>query len=186
MPQATNGVAAILLAAGQGKRFGSDKLISSFRTRPLWEWSASAAEEAGFDALFVVVSPQSNIAARTGWVRVENPKAADGMGTSIAAGVRAASNYKRVVILLADMPFVPASHLTELIQGDGVIFTQHDNGRAGCPAAFPRKVFASLGSLKGEEGAKTVSFTDAAVLDLAQPTLLSDIDTRADLERLES
>ena len=90
MPPIDPEVGFILLAAGRGKRFGRDKLTQDFRGQPLWSWGARAAEEAGFAQRYIVSGPHSAIPARSGWHTVTNDNAAEGMGTSIAAGVRAA------------------------------------------------------------------------------------------------
>lgn len=58
-PELKTGV--VLLAAGQGRRFGGGKLTAQFRGRPLWEWAAETAENANFSARVLVVGPKSPI-----------------------------------------------------------------------------------------------------------------------------
>ena len=101
----------VLLAAGQAKRFGGGKLTAEFHGRPLWERAAETAEAIDFSERVLVIEPNSPIGSRLGWVQVENQFAKQGMGTSIAAGVRALTDCDRVIIMLADMPLVSRSHL---------------------------------------------------------------------------
>lgn len=181
MPPLDPGIALVLLAAGRGERFGGDKLRALFRGRPLWEWSAIAAEEAGFERRYVVIGDHSSIAQRSGWKRVVNSDCAQGMGTSIAAGVKASEESSRIVIALADMPLVAPSHLRELALGDGTVFTRHDDATMGCPAGFSRPVFEQLQGLRGEAGARSLALSGARPIDPPDQTTLADFDTRDDL-----
>ncbi len=124
MPPPEPRTGAVLLAAGQAKRFDGGKLMAEFRGRPLWERAARTAEAIDFSERVVVIEPDSPIGSRLGWVRVENQFAMQGMGTSIAAGVRALVNCDRVIVMLADMPLVSRAHLERLIAAQGVAFTR--------------------------------------------------------------
>lgn len=181
MPPLDDGVALILLAAGRSARFGSDKLTSAFRDRPLWQWAAQAAEDAGFRNLYLVTGPHSLVVAHAPWRTVVNPNTEYGMGTSIAAGVAAATAHRRIVIALADMPLVTPSHLRRLGESTGTVFTRQADGSAGSPAAFGRDVFAALCTLDGDRGARGLRFADAAILTPDAVSSLIDIDRPADL-----
>ena len=174
-------IALVLLAAGRSKRFGSDKMTAKLDGKPLWEWSAQAAESAGFQSLYLVVGDHSSMGSRRGWDRVVNRDAERGMGASIAAGVTAAAAHTRVVIALADMPYVGAEHLQMLGQGRGAIFTRQADGRAGTPAAFDRESFAQLRSLDGDKGARSLKIPGARCVEPRCDRMLLDIDRPADL-----
>ncbi len=50
-------VAAVIVAAGEGRRFGGPKLFASLRGRPVLEWSLRAFEEhPSIDAVVVVLA----------------------------------------------------------------------------------------------------------------------------------
>ena len=176
----------VLLAAGQAKRFGGGKLMAEFRERPLWERAARTAEAIDFSERIVVIEPDSPIGSRLGWVRVENQFAKQGMGTSIAAGVRALTDCDRVIIMLADMPLVSRTHLDRLNAAQGVVFTRYPDGSAGCPAIFPRLVFPLLETLNGVRGARSLGLGDAELIAPSQQNELADIDEVSDLQRLRS
>ena len=181
MPPLDPAIALILLAAGRSERFGSDKLTALFRGRPLWEWAAAAAENAGFESLYLVIGEHSHVTPRERWQPVVNPDAERGLGTSIAAGVRAAAHHDRVVIALADMPLMEPAHLRLLGQETGAIFTRQPDGSAGSPAAFRQEHFVQLQSLDGDRGARSLSLPRALVIEPSTCGMLVDIDTPSDI-----
>ena len=183
MPPLEVKTGVVLLAAGQGKRFGGGKLTADFRGRPLWEWAAETAEGIDFSERLLVIGSKSPISGRPGWRLVENRVANQGMGTSIAAGVRALTDCDRVVIMLADMPLISRSHLGQLIATQGVAFTRYPDGSAGCPAMFPHSVFPLLETLHGDRGARSLDFRDAELIAPPHDRHLTDIDEASDLQR---
>lgn len=176
----------VLLAAGQATRFGGHKLISEFHGRPLWEQAAETAEGIDVSERILVIGPESPIESRSGWMRVENRVAEQGMGTSIAAGVRALADCDRVIIMLADMPLVSRTHLDRLMTAQGVAFTCYPDGSAGCPAIFPRSVFQLLETLDGDRGARSLDLGDVELIAPPEERQLTDIDEVSDLQRLRS
>ena len=186
MPSSKLKTGVVLLAAGQGKRFGGGKLMAEFHGRPLWERAAETAEAIDFSERVVVIGPDSPIEGPLGWMRVENQFAEQGMGTSIAAGVRALTNCDRVIIMLADMPLVSHTHLNRLIAAKSAAFTRYPDGSAGCPAIFPRSVFPLLETLNGDRGARSLGLGDAELIAPPQQHQLFDIDEVSDLQRLRS
>lgn len=176
--------AVVLLAGGQGRRFGGGKLTAQFRGRPLWECAAETAENVNFSERVLVVGPKSPIRSRPTWRLVENPVAEQGMGTSIAAGVRALTDCDRVIVMLADMPLVSRTHLGRLFSAQGVAFTRYPDGIAGCPAIFTRSEFPLLVSLAGDRGARSLDLTDAELVAPQHEKELFDVDEVRDLHRL--
>ena len=175
------GIALVLLAAGRSERFGGDKLMAEYKGKPLWTWAAMAAEEAGFQDLYIVNSPRTSIDPGNRWQTVVNADADRGMGTSIAAGVAAAKARQRVVITLGDMPMVAPSHLRALAERTGPVFTRQPDGNAGCPAAFGRESFDQLRQLDGDRGARILAHPDAVMMEPTSTGMLVDIDYKSDL-----
>ena len=186
MPLAEVKTGAVLLAAGLGKRFGGCKLTAEFRGRALWKWAAATAEKSDLSERVLVIDQNSPISSRPKWRMVENPVAEQGMGTSIAAGVRALTDCNRAIIMLADMPLVSRAHLGRLIAAQGVAFTRYPDGTAGCPATFPRAVFPQLETLSGERGARSLDLRDAELVAPQHHDELFDVDDTRDLDRLNS
>lgn len=179
-------VAIVVLAAGAARRFGSGKLDAELGGRPLGLWATETAGTVSADR-FIVCPPQrpSFVQALRGWTVITNAQADHGIGTSIKAALGALDGYDRIVVTLADMPFVPAALLRELAQGRGTLFTRHPDGRPGVPAAFDRDAFAQLAALPDDSGAARIASVRSCItIQPDDPNVLADVDTKADLDCL--
>lgn len=177
-----------LLAAGSSTRFGdSGKLDAVLGHKPLWRWAAEAAVAAGFMTRMLIVSSDlkgSASAVSEGWSIAVNPDPAAGISGSIKLACAQAAACKRLVIALADMPFVESDHLRILALGNGVSFTRYPSGRDGVPAAFPRTTFAVLRTLQGDRGAASHPWDlNISSIKPRSPDSLIDVDTPEQLER---
>ncbi len=180
-------IAFALLAAGRSERFGGGKLEASFAGKPLWRWAADTAAAAGFATRFVIVpDPPMQLDAAEGWTIAVNSNADCGIASSIALACSLATDCRRLVIGLADMPFVEAGHLRALAMAEGVAFTSYHSGREGVPTGFPREAFATLASLQGDRGAATLPWANRVAITPTSPASLIDIDTPEDLERAQA
>jgi molybdenum cofactor cytidylyltransferase len=190
-------VAAIILAAGSASRMGEAKQLLPFRGGTLLQNAIRQAQDAGFGPIMVVVGAYSaevraSIAALDIEI-VENEFWKTGMGSSLAAGVKAlleaGSEASAVAVLLADQPLVTATHLNtmrELLVSSraGAVAARYD-GTLGVPAIFKRSSFSLLASLPPESGARQLlrsSGMEVAGFDL--PEAATDIDTPEDFSAL--
>jgi len=199
-------VAAVVLAAGASTRLGEPKQNVRLNPRPdprpdpgpdpgpdprtgpqtdsetLLERAVRVAREAGFTPLFAVLapgySPPRSLAARL----VVNEDAAEGMASSIRAGIAAAiaAGASGVVILACDQPFVTAQHLCALAELPDAVAASAYAGRKGVPAYFPASAFSQLLELRGDAGARDL-LREARAVALKKGEL--DIDTAEDLKR---
>ena len=185
---------AVVLAAGAARRFGSTKQLAAIDGESLVRRAVRLAE--------AVCGPRTVLVTGADWRRVfeacgqlrgflvRNDRYADGMSSSIAAGVRTVEGAADAMLLmLADQPLITESHLENLIgcwsAAPDTIVASGYAGVAGPPAIFPAAFFRELASLEGDAGARAiiaaneervqrVDFEDAAV----------DVDRPADLTRL--
>jgi molybdenum cofactor cytidylyltransferase len=202
----TEHVAGVLLAAGQGTRFGGDKLVARLDGEPLVRHAAAMLVRAGVRELVVVVGPDSkSIEAALSEVLecgprspvrarvVVNAHAARGLGTSVAAGVGALGPaVEAALVALGDQPRVPDEVPRALLaawRGTGapIVAPRYQGGVRGNPVLFDADVFRELARLDGDEGARSVIQRSAdrvrlVDFDVAMPV---DVDRREDLERLE-
>jgi CTP:molybdopterin cytidylyltransferase MocA len=188
-PSLDSGTAFALLAAGSARRSGGAKLAVDLGSKPLLRWAAEAAVKAGFQTrLLIVPSPPAPDfgLGREGWTILVNPEAETGMASSIRAAALAADSHDRLVLGLADMPFVTAGHYRTLAKGKGVLFTRYPSGRVGVPAAFDRQGMARLQSLSGDRGATSLAWPAAAAIVPSSFDELFDVDTAEDLARARS
>jgi CTP:molybdopterin cytidylyltransferase MocA len=192
-----SGVSAILLAAGAGSRFGGGKLLAPFRGRPLIETALSELRESPVDEIIVVVGAEGEklrrICSSYGVRLVENPDWAEGISTSVRAGLRACEPGARAaVVALADQPLVGAAAVERLVgafeEGAEIAVATY-GGRQRNPVLFVRGAWPLLErELSGDEGARVVLkrhpelVTEVPCDDIADP---ADVDTVEDLRRLE-
>ncbi len=169
--------AALILAAGASNRLGQPKQLVRVGQETLLERSVRVAREAGCSPVVVVIGAfqeqiQQQCSLRNALV-VLHPEWAQGMGSSLAAGMRAVGEAAGVLILTCDMPAVHAGHLRALAATDVVTASAY-SGRKGVPAYFPRSVFPDLLALTGDAGAREL-LRAAAAVELAGGEL--DVDT---------
>lgn len=178
-------VALVLLAAGRASRFGSHKLTSPLKGKPLWHWARDSADRAGFGCKLIVTGPDdASFAIPEDWQHVVNPIPARGLSFSIASALAILTENAtchRIVIVLADMPFVSPAHLQALAEAENVAFSRYPDGHRGVPASFPAESFGKLADLSGDRGASARDFADAVAIEPADQSELADIDTPRDL-----
>ncbi|PKO88118.1 MAG: nucleotidyltransferase family protein [Betaproteobacteria bacterium HGW-Betaproteobacteria-12] len=185
-------IVAILLAAGAGSRFGSDKLLHRLPDgRPL-AVAAAQSLRAACPRVVAVVRPEREALARelaaAGCELVFCPQAELGMGHSLAAGVQATADAAGWLVALADMPFIAAaSHraVASCLQAGARLAATSYAGRRGHPVGFAAEWFADLAALSGDQGAKTILESHRRLVVLCpvnDPGVLRDIDRPADLD----
>jgi len=192
------GVRGILLAAGYSKRFGSNKLLQAL---PAGEPGAGtpiglAAAKHLLEALpesIAVVRPRAQrlgkILRDAGCNTVVCKNANEGMGTSLAAGVRAAPEADGWVVALADMPFIRTETVRTVaraISEGAAIAAPVYRGERGHPVGFARRFLNELSSLHGDDGARQFIKQHpewVKLFEVDDPGAVRDIDKPSDLER---
>ena len=192
-----SGVSAVVLAAGAGSRFGGGKLLAPFGGRTLIGATLEGLRGAPVDETIVVVGNEGerlrDASAAYGARVVENRDWADGMSTSVRAGLNACSPESRAaVVVLADQPLVGSGAVEKLVEafGEGArVAVATYGGEQRNPALFSRDVWPLLGrEMSGDRGARAVLasrpelVTEVPCDDVADP---ADVDTVEDLRRLE-
>lgn len=192
---ARGAVFAVVLAAGESRRFGKAKLLESLHGETLVRRAACLARTCCGDRSVLVTGHRARdvAAAADGAcaIVIENPGYRDGLGTSIALAARTlADRADALLLLLADQPLVETTHLDRLIaawQGDDEIVATAFAGTRGPPVLMPKATFGALARLRGDRGARSL-FDDRRFRVRAvdfDPARI-DIDTAEDLERLRA
>jgi molybdenum cofactor cytidylyltransferase len=190
--------AAILLAAGSSARLGHPKQLVEMEGEPLLARAVRTAHEAGAAPIWVVLSPALAEAGRTALARVpasinitilENPAAAEGMGSSLRTGMQALLVAQplpdRVLLLVCDQPLVTARHLRLLLATQsphGIVAAAYE-GRTGVPAVFGREHYAALAQTRGDSGAREL-LRSLPVSAVEVPEAGVDVDTPEQLREL--
>lgn len=180
-------VIALILAAGRGTRFGSDKRQARLADGRTLLAASVARARAVFDEVHVVLRPEDDPAALGLPDDCPVIRCADadlGMGHSLAAGVRGLSTARgrAVAVMLGDMPWLAEATLRQLVaQADAqhILFPLH-HGLRGHPVIFGRDFWPELQYLQGDEGARSVLAAHREawrVLEVDDPGVVLDVDT---------
>jgi len=184
-------IVGILLAAGRGTRFGSHKLLHRLPDGTPMALAALRNLAPSVDSVIVVVRPEDSeliqLLSQEQARIVPCANAEQGMGASLACGVRAAPEGDAWLIALADMPDVPPAAiaaLTAQLQAGAPLVAPTYQGQRGHPVGFSRAFYPELAALTGDRGARHLLDQHAEQLRLIavdEPGILRDIDTPGDL-----
>ncbi len=182
---------AIVLAAGESRRFGSHKQLVRIAGRPLLHTAVTRAAEVTGSSLIVVLGCG---AAELGALLKHSPGSIvinqewrEGLSSSIRAGIaRLPLTCSGAMLLLADQPLVSADDLRRLAgtwrkQPQYTVAALY-SGTMGVPAIFPRSLFQELLQLRGDSGARALLRRNTdRVVRVPMPSAAVDIDTPEDL-----
>jgi len=181
----SNAVWTIILAAGEGSRFGGPKALAPWQSGTLLARAIAAAPAADKAVIVTGAHDAAIKAALSAVVCVHNENWQLGMGSSIASGIKfvAAQGADIALIVPVDQPFVTAAHLSALADRaarEGLCILTLDGDITGPPAAVPKSLFARLSTMTS----RGLKFTldDFGVIEA--PGMLRDIDTPEDLAAL--
>jgi molybdenum cofactor cytidylyltransferase len=188
-------VSALVLAAGRSSRMGGrDKLLEPVAGAPLLRHVVRVLAASAVDEIVVVLPPDpgERLTALAGTTAraVTNPRAAEGMGTSVGAGVTGLrGDADAVLIVLADMPEVTARDFDRLVaafdpaEGRAIVRAVTEAGRPGHPVLFGRRFFEPLRALEGDRGARSlIEDYKEFLVDVVLPggAAATDLDTPED------
>jgi len=190
----------ILLAAGTGQRFGADKRLHPLADgRPMLAHSITHAA-AALPAVWVVIREHEQavceqvsaaltdtVRSKTHWLPAR--ESCQGMGFSLAAGVRATADADGWVVLLGDMPAIAPSTICAVAEAlqHAPLVRPVSEGREGHPVAFSPAFVDGLLALQGDQGARVIldkNQQQLLLLSVADPGVWQDVDSAADLIRL--
>ena len=195
-------IVGILLAAGRGDRFGGDKLLAKVRATSGGTAGGVDVERLGVAACrnLVAALPEVVAVVRPGDTALADALSAagarivpcenadDGMGASLACGVKSTRDAAGWIVALGDMPWISRSTIASVIQAiaDGAVAAApFHQGSRGHPVGFGAGCFAELAALANDDGAKSVvaAHRDQLVrIDIDDAGALRDVDRPSDLE----
>jgi molybdenum cofactor cytidylyltransferase len=190
-PSVRKRVAAVVLAAGRSTRMGGpNKLLAEIGDRPLVRIAAEEALASGASPVIVVTGHQSGeIEKALGSLNVRmvhNPDFANGLATSLKAGISAlAPDVDAAIVCLGDMPCVDARLMRQLIAAfapdrGALVVVPTFEGRRGNPVLWSRRFFPDLMAIEGDVGARHLigRYGEAVVeIPVGDKGTLIDVDT---------
>lgn len=156
-------VGAIVLAAGQSRRMGGNKLRMLVAGKPVVRHSVDAINAALAEPAIVVTGHDADaVTAALAGARASTVHAADfdaGMAQSLRAGIIAVpAHWDAALVCLGDMPLVSEPlirAMAQLAKTDRII-VPYTGGTQRNPVLWGRSFFAQLTTLTGDRGAKAV------------------------------
>ncbi|MBI1378033.1 MAG: NTP transferase domain-containing protein [Frankiales bacterium] len=182
--------AGLVLAAGEGRRFGGPKAPYELDGVRLVDRAVAVLREAGCDPVVVVLGAW--LGEVPGAQVVRNDDWATGMGSSLRVGLDAVARHdgvERVAVTLVDLPGLTAEAVRRALAGaagtaDGAparaLAVATYDGRRGHPVVLGRAHWAgAAASAAGDRGARDYLATHAPVLvEVGDVASDDDLDER--------
>ena len=192
-------VAGVLLAAGQGSRFGRPKALVELDGRTLAERGVTMLRAGGADPVLIVTgAAQVDLGPDHQARTVYNGEWRTGMGSSLRAALRALTELEAgpevgaAVVALADQPLVGAEAVGRLIaayRAGAVVAVAAYGGKPRNPVLLAREHWPEvIATATGDQGARAFLRARPELVTLVEcgdTGRPDDIDTPADLEHIE-
>ena len=182
-------IALIMLAAGNSRRFGSNKLLYEIDGKPMYRHI--------LEKLMVVAEDSKNITVVTQYEEIEqaarslgvnvyiNPHPDEGISSSLKIGLKANLDADACLFTVSDQPWLTTTTIHQLItllktSGKGIACVSCE-GKLGNPCIFTKKYYDTLLSITGDKGGKSVITAhrdDTAVLKVNDEKELTDMDVK--------
>jgi len=184
-------IAAVILAAGQSRRMGSEnKLLAEVAGKPMVRHVAEAVAASKAVSTTVVLGHEAD-AVRDSLGDLEptfarNPDYAEGLSTSLKTGLAAVGDdIDGVIVCLGDMPKITPTIIDRMIaafdpiEGRAIVVPTR-RGKRGNPVLFAKRFFEEMGTVSGDVGARHLigNHEDVAVeIEIDDEAVLTDVDT---------
>ena len=189
-------VGALILAAGEGRRFGGTKQLAELDGRPLLEHALAAVS--GISPRVVVLGHAADeIEEGIDWLeerRVRNPDPSH-LSSSLQVGIDAVAAIdppvRAAVIVLGDQPRTRPEVIRALLAAARtgerpVVVPQYANGGGANPVVLLADAFELVDDATGDRGLGPVlAANDDLVTEVPVAGANPDIDTPEDLARLQ-
>ncbi|WP_347250172.1 nucleotidyltransferase family protein [Zoogloea sp.] len=185
-------IIGVLLAAGQGRRFGSDKLLHPLEDGTPMAVLAARRLKAACPGSIAVLRPEqtalADLLAEEGVQPVFCAAARGGMGHSLAAGVAASpATAGGWLVALGDMPFIQPQTMRQVarvLEAGASLAAPWLHGRRGHPVGFAACWRETLLAQAGDAGARDILSRHPEALrriDTDDEGVLRDVDVPGDL-----
>lgn len=186
-------IGCVVMAAGDARRFGENKLAAEFGGKPLIFRALEAVPAEKFSAVAVVTQyPEvEELAKRFRFTPVHNPHPDWGISHTIRLGLEALGECGAALFQVSDQPLLRRETVAAEVDffrahPDKLVGLGHDGVR-GNPCIFPAAYFPELLALKEDHGGSSVirRHEEELLLFEAAAAELADADTRQALAIME-
>ncbi|MEZ5935457.1 MAG: molybdopterin-binding/glycosyltransferase family 2 protein [Alphaproteobacteria bacterium] len=192
-------IAALVLAAGRSTRMGEEnKLLLPIDGKPMVTHAVDTMLASKVDRVIVVTGHEADAVKQAIGERAvtfrHNPGYAEGLSTSLAAGLEALPpDVGGVIVGLGDMPRLREADIDRLIAAfnpaEGrAICVPTVNGKRGNPVLFAAEFLPEMRDVEGDVGARHLigAHNDRVCeVEMADDAALIDVDTKEALEALK-
>jgi len=190
---------ALVLAAGEGRRFGRGKLVGNYHGQPLVSWAVTTALATSVDLVSVVLGAESAAVAdvirplHCGRLRtIDCARWQDGLSATLRCGLDSLpKDTTAVLIFLGDMPHVSsalADRLLAIVLAGAPAALADYRGQPAHPVALAASLVPQLRGLRGDRGARAFLEQVPAVVrvETDEPGSIFDVDTPGELSAFEA
>ena len=186
-------IGCVVMAAGDARRFGENKLAALFDGKTLIRRALEAVPSEEFSAVAVVTQyPEvEDLAAEFGFIPVRNPHPDWGISHTIRLGLEALGDCEAALFQVSDQPML----CRETVAAEMAFFREHPDklvglshgGVRGNPCIFPAAYFPELLALTEDHGGSSVirRHEEDLLLFECPARELEDADTRQALRAME-
>lgn len=183
----------VVMAAGNARRFGENKLAARLEGRSLIQRTLEAVPPEVFDAVAVVSQYQEilDLAGEFGFTPIRNVHPDFGLSRTIALGLTALGACDGAMFLVSDQPLLRRESVAALArfwrERPEAPAALAYGGIRGNPCVFPARLFPELLALTEDHGGSTVIRRHQEDLRLWEvpEEELTDVDTPQALEELK-
>jgi len=183
-------IACVLLAAGAGTRFGSNKLMHVIEDKPMIEHTLELHATLPYHSRLLLTRKEYRsivaLAIQYGFHVLFNdaPERGIGSSTGIAAKTLLHTDVAGALFTVCDQPYLQVSSVEHLLhrfyeQPENIVAASYGDHR-GNPCIFPRTLFPELVTLEGECGGSVIiarHMNRLVLVEVADVSELADIDT---------
>jgi CTP:molybdopterin cytidylyltransferase MocA len=182
-------IGGIVLAAGEGRRFGGPKQLAELHGRPLLAHAVGAMWAVPAIDRIVVVLGARAAEVRAG-VDLEGAEVVvaedweEGMSASLRAGIDALPGAEAYIVCLGDQPFITPQVIARFVGERGTCRASY-GGEPGHPVRLEPATARRARALRGADGAREL-LRDVRLVECGHLCPPDDIDTREQLEAVRS
>ena len=189
-------IAMIMLAAGNSRRFGENKLLYKVDGTPMYVHALEQLIQVkthkleSADLKITVVTQYKEIVETAKEKKIQvlfNPHPEQGISSSVKIGLEANLDADAVLFTVSDQPWLSWKTIYELIasliSGEQGIACVSYQGKMGNPCIFRKKYYRELLALTGDRGGKRVILAhpeDTSVYEISDSRELEDVDYKPD------